>query len=327
MATVVEEAPAKVGETIVSTNGNRPWAGMGVTIEEAGMKSAEALKLAGLDWEVELWKAGAQDAEGNWHTFGAEDKRQVVRTDNNRLFGEVGKSFRPLQNHEAFLFGDDIIDSSEAHWIRAGSLKHGRHVWMVMELPESIEIEGYETEKMKPYIFISNGHDGKGSLTAGLTYMRLACNNAVNPMLKSSPRLVKIRHTKNMQGRMHEAKRVLGVYHQYTQTLKKTIDGMLHTAFSDSEFNEFLETLVPTEDKEKAALTRAEEKKADISNIWRNTDNLADIRNTRWGAYQAVVEYNDHHIEGRGDNRQETRFTRILTGPNIGHEAFRLLSA
>ena len=326
MTTVLEDTQTKPGETIVSAKGVRPWAGMGTTIEDDGMTSKEALTLAKLDWEVEKYPAGA-NIDGTWVTKGAEDMFKVVRSSDNRILGQVGERYTCFQNSSAFLFGDDIIDSSEAHWIRAGSLKDGATVWMVMEMPDTIKVDGYDDETLQPFLFVSNSHDGGSSVTAGLTFIRLVCNNAVNLMITGSPRTFKIRHTKNMMTRMHEAKRVLGIAHTYTEAFQAEIDKLVNTKFSDKEFDAFLESLAPTEDKEKAALTRALDRQEEIKIIWKNTPDLQNIRNTAYGALQAVVDYHDHYITGRGDNKQENRFRRILTNRNLTHQAHELLVA
>ncbi|HEY4026582.1 MAG TPA: hypothetical protein VGO86_09135 [Candidatus Dormibacteraeota bacterium] len=53
------------------------------------------------------------------------------------------------------------------------------------------------------------------------------------------------------------------------------------------------------------------------------------MRGTAWGAWQAVVTYNDHGMTSRTTRTStaaETRFERILGGENIGSRALALLS-
>ena len=320
--TVVAEAPAKPGETLVSAKGESPWAGMGITLDDDGMRSEKALKLAKLDFDVV--KSPARTILNGKHVKG-EDMFLTVRTDTNTALGMVGERYMPYQNREAFLFGDDIVDSSEAHWVRAGSKNGGRTVWMLMELPNAITVEGFDDDTIKPFLLISNGHDGGSSLTASLTLLRMLCNNALTPALKGAIRQIRIRHTKKMSGRIHEAKRVLGLSHQYIEVFQKNADKMVAAKFSDKAFDKFLEEISPTEDKEKAALTRAQDRQEEIKAIWKNAPDLQNIRKTRWGAYNAIVDYHDHYIDGRGDNKDEKRFSRIMTNTNLTHKAHKIL--
>jgi len=318
-------------ETMVSAEGKVPWHGLGTVIEDEGMTSVQALDLGGLNWEVEKLPAFAQvqdvNDEGEEITrYLAGEKMYLnTRMSDNRPLGMVGDRYEVLQNKDAFLFGDDLIDDSGAHWITAGSLKQGRTVWMMMKMPETVKIDGYEDEAIQPYVLITNSHDGSSSVTAAITPVRVVCNNTLTWALAGTPRQFKIRHTTKMMGRINEAKRVLGVTHAYMDAMSEVAAGMLNTKFSDKEFDAFLESLSPTADREKAALTRALDRQETIKGIWKNKDDLQNIRNTQWGALQAVVDYNDHHIDGRGDNKEETRFSRILTSPNLTHQAFKVL--
>ena len=319
-------------ETMVSAEGKVPWHGLGTVIDDEAMTSREALTLGGLDWEVEKLPAFAQiqgtndEGENITRYIAGEDMYLTTRMSDNRPLGMVGARYEVLQNKDAFLFGDDLIDDSGAHWITAGSLKRGRTVWMMMKMPETVQLTGYEDEAIQPYVLVTNSHDGSSSVTAAITPVRVVCNNTLTWALAGTPRQFKIRHTTKMMGRINEAKRVLGVTHNYMDALKKVGTDLLNAKFSDAEFDKFLESLSPTEDKEKAALTRALDRQDEIKGIWKNKADLQNIRNTKWGALQAVVDYNDHHIDGRGDNKAETRFSRILTNPNLTHQAFKVLT-
>lgn len=313
-----------------SAGGLVPWHGLGTVIEEEAVGSKRALELAGLDWTVDLVPVGQQVGEdedtGEIIYDGIEGIYSVQRSSDLRSVGIVGERYVPLNNIDAFAFGDDLLDQADgAHWVTAGSLKKGKVVWMLAQLPETIKISGMEDEAIQQNILISNSHDGSTPLSASITPVRVVCNNTLTLALRGTKRIHKIRHTKNMSGRMVEAKNVLGIAENYGKALQKVGTELINAQFSDAEFEAFLESLVPSKDKADRGRTMAQEKQEMIRNIYRTAPDLQNIKGTRWGALQSVIDYNDHHIKGRGDSKAENRMKRILTSHNITHEAFALL--
>jgi len=329
--------------TIFSAQGKTPWANLGTTFEEEGLTSAQALEAAGQNWTVEL-KPLAQEIgedEGEMIYDPIDGFFSVQRSTDLKSMGVVKTRYNPLQNHEGFLLGDDILDASGAHWVAGGNLKGGSLVWMLAQLPECVYIAGMEDEAIQPYMMVSNSHDGSRALEVSVTPLRLICNNMFTAALKAAVRTIKIRHTKNMSGRINEAKRAVGITHAYMAELEILGTSLVNQSFSNAEFDAFLESLIPTVELEKElnasennkslALTKALNKQESIKNIWANKPDLQNIKNTKWSALQSVLDYNDHHIESRGGSdieKAERRMSRILMPmtANIGHKALDILT-
>ena len=317
---------------MVSTGGMVPWHGLGTVVEDEALKAAEALKLAGLDWTVEMVPLAqeiGQDDDGNMVYDEVDGWYSVQRSSDLKSVGVVRGRYNPLNNVDAFQLGDDLLDDPEAHWHTAGSLKGGSLVWMLAKMPEDIYIAGMEDEAISSYLLISNSHDGSKAVEATVTPIRVVCNNTFTAALKSAKRTFKIRHTKHMSGRINEAKNALGITHAYMAELEALGTNLVNQAFSTTEFDRFLESLVPTEGMDDGvALTKAQTKQEAIKGIYLNKPDLQNVKGTKWGALQAVIDYNDHHIKSRGDNQAEKRMSRILmpAQPNIGHRALDLLT-
>jgi len=315
-----------------STGGIVPWHGLGTIIEDEAVKAAEALELAGLDWTVELVPTAQYigiDEETNENIWDETPGTfSVQRSSDLKSVGMVKSRYVPLNNVDAFQLGDDLLDDPEAHWHTAGSLKGGSLVWMLAKLNEDIKIAGMEDELISSYLMISNSHDGSKAVEATVTPVRVVCNNTFTAALKNAKRTFKIRHTKNMSGRIAEAKNALGITHTYMAELEKLGNNLVGQSFSNAEFNDFLESLVPTKGLDDGiALTKALNKQELISEIRANKPDLQNIKNTKWSALQAVIDMHDHHITSRGDNKAENRMKRILMPmqPNIGHKALDIL--
>jgi hypothetical protein len=75
--------------------GSTPWHGLGATLDNPPTM-AEAIRLAGLDWEVALRPLVTADTHQPVPAFA------TIRTPDNQILGIVGPHYRPLQNADAF---------------------------------------------------------------------------------------------------------------------------------------------------------------------------------------------------------------------------------
>ena len=99
----------------------KAWHGLGQIVQQYPT-SAEAIKLAGLDYEVikqPLYTHPPMGASGMLDELQGDgiirnkllvpDHFATMRTDNNTVFGVVGKDYQVVQNTEAFAFFDAIV--------------------------------------------------------------------------------------------------------------------------------------------------------------------------------------------------------------------------
>ena len=106
-----------------------PWHGLGTIVEEAPT-SADALHLAGLDWEV------VQNPVFTGDGFEIPNYKANVRNSDNSVLGIVTDRYKIVQNSEAFAFTDSIIDSGEVLYETAGSLRNGKTIWLLARMPK-----------------------------------------------------------------------------------------------------------------------------------------------------------------------------------------------
>lgn len=112
---------------------------LGVSVEEAPT-SEQALKLAGLDWNViqkSIYTADGTKVDGY---------RANVRDRDNRVLGVVSDRYKVVQNSEAFKFTDTLLGEG-VRYETAGSLQEGRKVWILARLPREYIITG---ERISP---------------------------------------------------------------------------------------------------------------------------------------------------------------------------------
>jgi len=303
-----------------------------------GCSAAAMIDAAGLAWTVEQYPLEA--ALGN--RDGGEPERVPVprvvanvRSDTRAVLGVVGEGYEPLQNAAAFAFCDALTDSGEAHWRGAGETRGGARVHALMQLDREIRIGDAEGEDVLPLLCFRNGHDGGLAVTITVAPFRLACLNGMMLPLEGADRTWKARHTANLDARLADARRTLGIAWRYYDELEQIGGRLIRQPLSVAEFERFLARLVPLPEPRPdatnggRAMRNVERVREAIATAYRATPNLANITGTRWGALQAVTAYVDHVRPTRatvGRSHQEARFERATEPQPLKDRALELLT-
>ena len=145
-------------ETMFSVR-EKPWHGLGTIVREAPT-SADAIRLAGLDWHVVQ-----EPIYTNFNKL-VDGYRANVRSTDRKVLGVVSDRYKVVQNVEAFSFTDELLGRG-VRYETAGSLQEGRKVWLLARLPREYIIAG---DRISPYLVFSNTHDGSGSVKVCLLY-------------------------------------------------------------------------------------------------------------------------------------------------------------
>lgn len=282
-----------------------PWHGLGTIVNEAPT-SAEAIKLAGLDWDVV--SNPVFDANGNEiHGYKAN-----TRSTDNSVLGIVSNKYKIVQNKEAFEFTDNLIESGDVKYETAGSLKNGRQIWLLAKMPEK-NILG---DKFDPYICFSNTHDGTGAIKVCMTPIRVVCNNTLNFALSNATRTWSTKHMGDMAGKIHEAKITLGLANKYMDELTIAADKYANTKITDTEIEAVLNDLFPVDLNEdtKRKINNVQEIK-DAFYVCYNMPDIAKFKGTQYGVINAMSDMVGHSAPARKTaTYQENNWGRIMVG-------------
>jgi phage/plasmid-like protein (TIGR03299 family) len=307
----------------------------GVDPEEAH-DAAAIIAAAGLDWTVEQHVLEAV-VEREYQSLRVPVPRHVanVRSDTHAVLGVVGEGYEPLQNRQAFAFCDAITDSGRAHWIGGGSTHGGARVHALMRLDREIRIGGAEGEDVLPLLCFRNGHDGGLAVTVSVVPLRLACLNGMLLPIPGAERTWKARHTANVEAKLADARRTLGIAWRYYDELEELGGRLIRERLGDGEFERFLARLVPLPEPRAdatdggRAVRNAERVREAIRTAYRTAPDLDSLRGTRWGALQAVTAYVDHVQPTRrtaGRTQAEARFARATEPQPLKDRALELLT-
>ena len=164
--------------------GATPWHGLGHRVADA-ITLDEFLKVAGLEWEIELQQL-AIAATGR----PVDDRYAIVRKTDQKIL-DVGASSRwqPRQNRELFDFFRGFCADGGATIETAGSLKGGRLIWALADLHEEFVVNGDGRDRVKGYLLLGCSHEVGRGLVARVVTIRVVCNNTFSAAMSGSAKI------------------------------------------------------------------------------------------------------------------------------------------
>jgi phage/plasmid-like protein (TIGR03299 family) len=291
------------------------WHGLG-TVVTAAQSTEDALRIAGLDWTVDLCPLKAELPDGT--TAPVTTHRATYRTDTGKALGAVGMRYEPLQNRDAFQWMDDVVGERLAIWETCGSLRGGRQVWMLAKLPGELEVTNKDL--LKQYVLITNNHDGLGAVRLFPTSVRVVCMNTLRLALhrydaqaKDGLTIgLKLLHTKgSLSRRVERAKECLGVIGKAHEGFSLAARTMMQKTLKTAEVADYFGSIA--DGKPEKSRMRL------IGKLWETfalPTNEGEHGSTAWTAYNAASEFADHslRVNGTGLQRTERKFASALFG-------------
>lgn len=288
--------------------GQAPWHGLGTYVGESDVSSAEMIRAAGLEWSVSkrplLIPTGPCDPEAR-ELLGTPVPGMfvTVRDDRGTVLGQVGDSYTPFENAEAFAFMDELLGFDGVRYHTAGALMGGRKVWALVQVGQNVAIrrlDGSE-DALGRFLLISFGHDGHTPVTIQTTSVRVVCWNTLSAALGDKSNQLKIYHTSGIKQKMEEVREALGISIAYFDELVTVGQELENTGMRRDEFRSFADRLLLETDqsiqaaKERLGKTAAknhQERVFELETCF--TRGLGNRGETRWDAINAVTEWVDH---------------------------------
>lgn len=304
-------------ETMFSVR-EKPWHGLGTIVMEAPA-SADALRLAGLDWEVvqePIYTDSKEKIEGY---------RVNVRDSDRKVLGVVSDRYKVVQNVDAFSFTDELLGKG-VRYETAGSLQEGKKVWILARLPREYIIAG---ERISPYLVFSNTHDGSGSVKVAITPVRVVCNNTLNLALDTAKRSFSMMHTGNVQDKIQEARDTLFMAEEYMDYLSIEFEQLRRQKITDGQVREYIEQLLPM-DEEPTSIQRKNiiRLREDMMRRYYDAPDLQKVGKNAYRFINAVSDFATHSSPlRRTANYNENLFSRIVNGNPLIDKAYQLVKA
>ncbi|MBS1735174.1 MAG: DUF945 domain-containing protein [Bacteroidetes bacterium] len=281
----------------------KAWHGLGQIVEDYPT-SAEALKFAGLDYEVvkkNIYTTSYNsDGQAMDVTNHIKTHFATMRKDTADVLGVVGKDYEIVQNKDAFTFFDSIVGGDGIQYETAGALGKGERIFITAKLPGYIKVG--RQDLIEKYLFFTTSHDGFGSITAAFTPVRIVCANTLNAAMHNHSNSIKIRHTVNAKERLEQAHKVMGISNQLSIDLERIFNNWTKVKITDPELQHLIQLAMAPN---KEVLNNLEKGQFDeLSTCFNNmcnsvyeyaltnpTQQMETTKGTLFGAYNAVTGY------------------------------------
>jgi phage/plasmid-like protein (TIGR03299 family) len=318
------------------------WVKAGTAVT-AGSAS-EAARQAGLDWTVELSdmfverKTIVSPYESVTDKLDVPRKQAVIKRteDGESVIGVVGDKYKVVQNMEVFSALDTLVDSGDARYTAAGEYNNGANIWMIMELPIGVNVAN---DPHAAFLLVKSSHDGSCAVRIRPIIERLFCSNQINGIVrgkKSNDFTYVMKHTSNSELSVNDIRNITQLTYQAIEEYEVTANGLLQREVSAAQVRDYFKRVwaLPTtvEDKPYHLLTQGERRQQTLAitardkawQVYNESETQSNIRGTAFGAWQAVVEYADHHasggserlavatLSGRNDNIKNKALSLVL---------------
>lgn len=308
---------------ITSTDGlvlntNQAWHGLG-TIVQGHLDPQEALKIAGLDWSVQLAESSKSlvtGPDGIIHEIPSK-ARPLIRMDTLTELGVHRDRYAPIQNSDlfnlAYALGEKGIVSVES----AGSILGGARVWVLLK-GETLDIQG---DMVESYLMLANGHDAELPFCAAPTSVRVVCNNTLSLAVEKSKGMAhRIKHAGSSERILAEMTEYLKEF-KYRQTSSADYMNKLAkreltlTAARDLWRESYIIWKgAPQSDKQRAA---GNEFLDEVEAIFMKEVEEDGCARSPWTAANAVTNYIQHRKPAREvDGWEERRMYDNVFGEN-----------
>lgn len=291
-----------------------PWHKLGKIIQNAPTIEA-GIKLAGLDWKVRM--------EALFRATGEKcATRAVVRESDNKVLGEVGRIYTPLQNEKAFNFFQPFVDSGEVTLETAGSLDGGKKIWVLAQLNRD-PMEIAPNDLVRKYLLLTNRHDGVASAMVGFSPIRVVCANTLAAAIGATDAaLLRVRHTSQIEIALEKVREMVDTANQQFESTGEQYKAMVRMGVKEADLKQYVRLVFYPNVSEQEITERQQTR---LSGITENITKLFETgfgsdlqgsRGTMWGLYNGVTQFLSHEAKDDADKRADSLWFGTNKGVN-----------
>lgn len=287
-------------------NGGLPWHGLGTPVDD-NLSTAEMLKAAHCNgWDVRLEELP---------TIGRTEEQNfaVLRTNpfdqGIDQLAIVGSRYTPVQNETVADLGQAIVDGG-AQWETIGSIKDGRRVFFALQLGDDIVLDpNGSADRIGKYLTVDTGHDGKTSVMAFMTDVRVVCQNTLTAAKSARFSQYKIRHTQSVDGRLEQARQALSIAFQQNSLFEQEMKELIEQEMTKQQFWTLVNGIYVKPEKDVRGSLKKWEKKTDlIMDIWNGQadggNTVSELEDTKYKGYNVLSEHLTWYGVSRGGNTE-----------------------
>lgn len=219
---------------------------------------------------------------------------------NVEALATVGSRFVPTSNEEMAGFGEALLHA--AHGLdkvvkvdAAGSIRSGRRVFFLLYL-DGMDVVAVN-DHVKPYLLVSQGHDGSLALTAQATTIRVVCANTLAAALGHStePKYT-IRHSgQDLEQYQFEAMQTLRLLDTATSALRSKMEAWAAVPVSNKQFLTYVRKFVFPSPPRDVGVRAHKARERNVGLVWDYwlSETQQTTPNTAWAAVNTLIEWKD----------------------------------
>lgn len=282
------------GQNLVRVN-ERPWDATGTKVESC--KTGEALcRKAKMDFDVV--KVPVMGVLGEDEGFGIDNRYVIARKDTLDVLSDrrlVTSDYELLQNRDAFPVLDALVADGQMTYDAAGYSRGGGICWATAKLGSSIieRLDGTPDE-IAHFIAVTIGHDGRRGIAAGLTPLRMFCNNQEDALVKGIRTQFSISHRGNAAERLAEAQKLLLDVRVEYEKVTEYFQKLAKERMTPRQFRAFANRLLDSITKKETEETRAKKVEELLGYFQHGMGNTGE---TLWDGYNSITEWLDHRLD------------------------------
>ncbi len=240
------------------------------------------------------------------------ERKAIMRSDTGAVLGVFKQGYSVHQYEEWLLRNvSDLLDDGLSIG-SAGLLRGGAVAWVSVELPDNIETP--EGVAFRPNLVAYTSHDGTLASGYKRTITVVVCDNTLASALGGAGEVFRVKHSRYSAMRLQDARDALGIVHTMADDFAQQVEALCATTVTDKQWSQFLDSLVPIPEDEGSARTRAENKRGQLNNLWRNDPRVSPWQGSAFGVLQAVNTYEHHLAQVRRVERGERNRLRAIRG-------------
>jgi phage/plasmid-like protein (TIGR03299 family) len=307
------------GKASMFYKGATPWHGLGTKVD-GNLSVVEALKAAGLDWDVQLIPLFAQIGD----RMEQVTHRAIVRSTDNKVLSCVGPAYTPLQNRDALGWFQPFLDAGECHFETAGSLREGRRIWALALLNRD-PIKITSEDVVNKYLLLSNSHDSQIAARVGFTPVRVVCANTL-AMAEGAreSKLIRVMHTGKIKENLESIRDVINAadrcFEATAAQYRRLVTKGIHTGDIERFVNlVWYEGKLDVKDLMREDNTEDQRQRLAFENLTNQItelfehglgNDLKGVKGSYWALYNAGTEY-INYLYGK---TQDTRLDNLWFG-------------
>lgn len=283
-----------------------PWHGLGIVLPEApGID--EALEISGLNWEVRTLPLNAKQpsipGKITRTTIPVNAHRAIQRVDTGEIFTVVSRRYVPLQNVDAFNLFRPLVESGDIELETAGSLQNGRKVWLLARISGESDMEVKDGDTVKPFVMLSNAHDGSNAVRLGFTPIRVVCNNTLTMAHNNkASQLIRVFHKGDVKGNLEKLRETMHMGVEGFRASIETYRLLASKEINQEDLKKYVKTVLGLETP-LDTLSRKETSILDTIQNGIGTQLRDGEKITLWDAYNGVNEWG-LYVRGTDQNNR-----------------------